>query len=114
MGFAPATKNALIDALAGQGAFISLHTGDCGEDGANAAAKVSRVQATFPAAAAGESTAGEITFTAVPAGTYTHFGVWDAATAGNFIHGHALQPSVVAAAVGDIKVIPFIRFPSTP
>lgn len=102
--------NAVLDAL-GSGTsmhaatYISLHTADPGTTGASEASlgSYARVQVnqdgvTSPywntAASSTMDNNGAVTF---PEGggdaVITHFGIWDAATAGNFIRGGALDSS---------------------
>ena len=90
---------------------VSLHVGDPGKTGANELvvgtdADYVRKSATFGTATVETSaiTAG-LTWTAdVAATTYivTHIGVWDAATAGNFIIGGALAVPETVVASGSL------------
>lgn len=85
--------------------YISLHTADPGETGANEVASsnnYSRASVTnnatnFPAASAGSKSNGTAINFATPSGagwgTVTHFGIWDAASTGNFLFGGALTAS---------------------
>lgn len=95
------------------GTYISLHTGDPGTTGASeasgaGASNYARVQVNAnggaapswgAAAAAAMANVGAITF---PQGgddqVITHFGVYDAASAGNFIRGGALDSQFTYAA----------------
>lgn len=90
---------------------VSLHTGDPGTTGANEVlvatdAAYVRKSATFGAAASGQSAnTGALTWTADAAATtyvVTHIGVWDAATAGNFIVGGALAVPETVVASGSL------------
>jgi hypothetical protein len=66
--------------------FISLHTADPGLTGAHEAAgrDYIRKPGTFADALNGaKALSAPVAFPDLPAGTYTHFGVWDAETAGN-------------------------------
>lgn len=85
------------------GIYIKLHTGDPGEDcTANAATETTRQAATFNAASGGAATlASTVEWTSVAADeTYSHFSLWDAATAGNPIAYGALAASK-AVTTGD-------------
>lgn len=85
--------------------YISLHTGDPGETGANEVASTNAyVRPTFannatnwPAASAGSKSNGVAITFATPTGAgwglVTHFGIWDASTTGNFLIGGALTVS---------------------
>ena len=99
---------ALLNTLRGTsysaaGTYIKLHLGDSGEDGtANAAANAVRQAATFSTATAGSMvTSAAVTWTNVSnTETYTHWSLWDAATAGNCLWTGALSASASVVA-GD-------------
>lgn len=87
-------ENQVLDEIfnAGGGTFpaadpyISLHTADPGETGANEASggSYARQQAPFGAAASGTlSNTGNIDFASMPAATIVAWAVWDAVSAGN-------------------------------
>ena len=87
-------------------AYVSLHTGDPANTGANevlttGGTSYARVLATFSNAVGGSSTVASNTsiVTFAPAGanwgTVTYFGVWDALTAGNFRGSGSLTTSKV-------------------
>lgn len=85
--------------------YISLHTADPGLTGASEATGGTygrqSANTSFAASASGsKATNAALTFTLMPAGTFTHFGVWDASTTGNFLWGGALTASKTLAA-GD-------------
>lgn len=102
--------------------YISLHTADPGETGANevsgnayARVAVTNNATNWPAAAAGLKSNGIVftfpTPTGAGWGTVTHFGIWDAASAGNNLFGGALSvPKTINADdtvqfnVGDIDI----------
>ena len=88
--------------------FISLHTGDPGASGANEvstanwpsyarqdAAQGAAIATGFTAASAkATSNTKQLLYPANDGAAQvvvTHFGIWDAATGGNFIHGDALD-----------------------
>lgn len=92
---------------------VSLHTGDPGTTGANEVLVATdsayvRKSATFGAAASGQSAnTGALTWTAAAGATtyvVTHIGVWDAATAGNFIIGGALAVPETVVASGSLTL----------
>jgi hypothetical protein len=96
-GLTDTGENAVLDEIfnAGVGTFpaadpfISLHTADPGDAGANevtgGAGPYARQQVAFGAAASGTlSNTGAISFAGMPACTVVAWGVNDAATAGNF------------------------------
>lgn len=101
--------------------YISLHTADPGETGASEVAAsngyarepVTNNATNWPAAAAGSKANGTAVTMDTPTGagwgTVTHFGIWDALSAGNFLFGGALAVSntinagnVVEFAIGAI------------
>lgn len=94
--------------------YISLHTGDPGETGASevaASGDYARVSVTnnatnWPAAASGSKANGAVIQFPTPSagwGTVTHFGIWDAATTGNFLFGGALTVSKVINIGDDVE-----------
>lgn len=105
-----ATRETLAAAYAGAGTWISLHTGNPSTTGANEATGGSpayaRKQTTWTAGASDGATGGsQVTFD-VPAGTYTHVGIWSAATSGTFIDSYDIPTDVVMGAQGQIQVTP--------
>lgn len=102
--------------------YISLHTGDPGETGANEVsggsygrASVTNNNTNFPAASGGAKANGaEIAFPTPSAGwgTVSHAGVWDASSGGNFLWGGGLTVSK-AINSGDDVVIPVGDFDVT-
>lgn len=107
MPLIPAELNVIADAEKARLLYVSLHTATPGTTGANEASggapAYARKALVWGASSGGVATATEVTFD-VPAGTYTHFGVWDAVTAGNFRGGNALQTSQVVSSQGQVKV----------
>lgn len=80
--------------------WMSLHTGDPGTTGASEYSGVTRLQ--FPAGTATGGTVSNttaLTFTTSGATAVTHIGIWDAATAGNYVIGAPLGSSVTATSV---------------
>ena len=83
--------------------YIKLHLGDPGEDGTLLpAANTLRKAVSFSAASAGSMAASAtITWTSVPnTETYSHWSLWDAASAGNCLWTGALSSSASVTA-GD-------------
>lgn len=101
MGLSTATANAILDALFNQGTlddtavWISLHTADPGDNGANEVSGGSYARQNGTAAFAAAS-GKAVTNTAIllyetlPAVTVTHAGVWTAQTGGTWRWGSAL------------------------
>lgn len=110
MALTNATKEAAAAAVTGLGSWISLHTGNPGTTGASEATGGSpayaRKQTTWTAGASdGVYSGSEVTFD-VPAGSFTHFGVWTASTGGTFVGGDALSASASPSAQAQVKVTP--------
>ncbi len=105
-----AARETAAQAITALGSYVSLHTADPGTTGASEATGGSpayaRKQTTWSNGASDGQVAGsEVTFD-VPTGTYTHFGVWTAASSGTFIGGAALSGSATLGAQGQVKVTP--------
>lgn len=105
-----ATKEALADAYIALGSYISLHTGSPSTTGANEATGGSpayaRQQTTWSADAVDDGVrAGTQVAIDLPAGTYTHWGLWTASSGGTFIDGGTIT-STTLGAQGQIKVTP--------
>ena len=103
------TKEALADAYIALGDRISLHTGNPGTAGANEASGGSPAYArqvtTWSADTTddGERLGTQVTID-VPAGTYTHVGIWS--SGGSFIDGYDLPTDIVMSVQGQIKITP--------
>jgi len=104
-----ATKNVLADYFASLAPYISLHTNDPGQNGANEVSGGSpayaRKQTTWAPATNGLAIGSEVTFDVPPNTTITHVGFWSAATGGVF------RDSVDSADIsftpqGQVKVTP--------
>jgi hypothetical protein len=83
--------------------YVKLHTGDPGEDGtSNAATETTREAVTWNSAASGSLQASAtIEWTNVSTTeTYTHFSLWDNASAGNCLWTGSLSSSAAVTA-GD-------------
>jgi hypothetical protein len=105
-----ATREALAVYLGTLGTYISLHSASPGSTGANEATGGSpaygRKQTTWAAGSSdGSITGSQVTFDAA-AGTYSHYGIWSAATGGTFVDGGALSTSVTLSGQGQILVTP--------
>jgi len=88
--------------------YISLHTGDPGTTGANevTGGSYARESAAFSQASSNPTTAsnsGAVQFTQATGawGTVTHFGIWSAASSGDYLGGAAVDVSK-AIVLGDI------------
>jgi len=107
MPLTDAERNQIANSEASRLLYASLHTASPGTTGTNEVSggtpAYARKALSFGSASAGTATATEVTFD-VPAGTYTHFGVWDAATSGTFRGGNPLSASQVVSSQGQIKL----------
>lgn len=101
------TKNSLASAYVGLGTWVSVHTASPGTTGANEVTggtpAYARKQTTWGTPTAGVVSGSEVTFD-VPAGTYTHWGLWSAQTGGTFRDGGALTPTSTVGGQTTIKV----------
>jgi hypothetical protein len=103
--------NAAADFVAARAAFVSVHTADpAGTGGSEATGGAyGRKPLAWNPAASGDAAAVEVTID-VPAGTYTHFGLWSAGTGGVFRGGNPLTnaggtpESAIFTSPGQIKV----------
>jgi hypothetical protein len=98
-------KHAMLNQLATLAVFASLHTADPGTTGtgevSGGAPAYARKAITWNAAAAGGLDNNANPVFDVPAGTYTHFGLWSAVTAGTFYGGGTLSAQETYAAQGQ-------------
>lgn len=82
-------RNAALDAMADIAGYASLHTGDPGESGKDEAV-ADRQRIAWNRAAAGYLTSANQPVFTVGRGRYTHFGLWDAPSGGDYIDGGPL------------------------
>lgn len=113
---AAARETAAVAVATTTNSWVSLHTADPGTTGASEATGGSpayaRKQTTWTAGAAdGVSSGSQVIFN-VPAGTYTHAGLWTAATGGTFIGAVSLTSPVLLAAQGEAKITPSVTVSS--
>lgn len=86
---------------------LSIHTADPGTTGASEATggSYARQSAGYSAASAGACVlAAAVSFTLMPAGTFTHLGLWDSTGTPVFLQGAALAASKTLSA-GDTLTI---------
>lgn len=101
-------ENAFLDtlrntSLAVSAVYVKLHLGDPGEAGtSNAAAETTRKSISFSAASGGSmASSATVEWTNVSTTeTYSHFSLWDNASAGNCLWSGALSSSAAVTA-GD-------------
>ncbi|PXX52624.1 hypothetical protein DFR70_1329 [Nocardia tenerifensis] len=104
------TKNALCTAYANIAptVYVSVHIADPNTTGGNEASGGSpayaRVATTWSAPANGQITGSQVTIN-LPPGTYTHAGLWTAATGGTFIDKVAIAPTTLGAQ-GTLLITP--------
>lgn len=103
MAFTNTALNKATDAIT-NGAYLSLHSADPGTTGASLVG--TRQLASFPAASgSGDATVTNKNFTGLAANqAVTYVGLWDAASAGNFLGGFALTGDQSANAAGAYTV----------
>lgn len=109
MALTNATKEAAAVEVTGLGSWVSLHTADPGTTGASEATGGSpayaRKQTTWTAGGSDGIVAGSQVSIDLAAGTYTHFGIWSASTAGTFVGGGSIS-STTLGGQGIILVTP--------
>lgn len=130
-GFSDFLENEILDHIFGAAAYtapatvyVSLHTADPGDTGASEASgsgyarkDVTNNATNFPAASGGAKANGTAITFAQATGNWsssanmTHFGLWDAVTAGNFLGGGALAVAkpvlngdTPSFAIGDLDI----------
>jgi hypothetical protein len=106
MAWTTATRGAAALAITALGNSISVHTGDPGTTGANEASGGS--YARVPTTWAGSAVAGKVTGSDVnvnlPAGTFTHIGIWNG---GTFVGGQAIS-SFIMSSSGTRAITPSV------
>lgn len=111
MAFTTAAKDTAVNSLTALGTYISLHSGDPQTTGANEVASAGRQATTWGTSSGGTAAGTQVSFTSVPAGSYTHYGVWTAANGGTFRWGFELSPGVTLSDVGTVLMTPRVTFP---
>lgn len=110
-GLVAATKETAALAVTGLGAYVSVHTADPGTTDTSEASGGSPAYARAATTWTGGTSDGIVTGSAVvidvPSGTYTHIGLWSAATSGTFI-GSAAITSTTFAAQGTLAITPTV------
>jgi hypothetical protein len=89
--------------------YVSLHSADPGETGANeiSGGSYARKQVTFNAPSGGSMTNSNLLrWDNMPAVTVTHVALWDAATGGNCLWTGALTASVTVSAGASFEIAP--------
>jgi hypothetical protein len=99
---ADAAQNAAI--VPATGYFLSLHTADPGITGASESTE-GRKAITFASSSGGtQASNSSQSWPSAVGGTYTHFGVWTAVTAGTYLRGGQLGASISPPAASTISV----------
>jgi hypothetical protein len=109
-----AELNQTLSSLVGSGTnqknahFISLHTASPGTTGANevAGGTYARVATTWGAISAASVTGSQVTINVPAATTITHWGIWDAGSAGNYYDGGLLPASQTYSSAGTYLLTP--------
>jgi hypothetical protein len=83
--------------------YLSIHTADPGNTGANecSGGSYARTAIEFSAAASKAAANSNTENVVLPACTPTHWGTWDASSGGNFLFSGTLNPNNVAFIAGD-------------
>lgn len=89
MGLSTYAKNLNLDYIATVALYASIHTADPGDNGANevvgGSPAYARLPVTWNPAAGGTLTISNQPEFDLPAGTFTHIGLWDSVSGGNYI-----------------------------
>ena len=111
MGIPNATHQAASNAIAGLGAYISLHTADAGTTGASEATSggYARVQTTWTPGSTGTNM-GSVVNISCAAGTYVQGGIFSALSSGTFVGSAAFGGGnvVVSGTGASISVTPSV------
>ena len=102
-------NNALLEVVTTLGAkYISLHTATPGTSGTNEVAGGSyiRVATTWGAIAGGSVTGSQVTINVPASTTIVYWGIWDAATSGNYYDGGLLPTSEAYSGAGTYLLTP--------
>lgn len=109
-----AFREAVALAATGQGAYISLHTGDPGVTGTSEATGGSPAYARKLTSWTGGASDGSVVGTEVafdvPAGTYTHIACWTAASGGTYLWSQAIS-GITFPGQGILKISPIFQVP---
>lgn len=117
VGLASAHVNSILNVFratnytAPANVYVKLHTGDPGSAGtSNASAETTRKQLAFGAPSGGAIVSSAVSWTNWTAGseTITHFSIWDASTAGNFLQSGALSASKAVANGDTLNLTPTV------
>ena len=97
--------NAAVNGLASAGSHVSFHTGDPGTTGANEISGT-RAATTWGTASNGSRVGSQVS-ASIPAGTtVTHWGLFSAATGGQFLFGGALAAPESFGSAGTLQHTP--------
>lgn len=109
MPYTATALNNAVNGIATAATWISLHTADPSTTGTNEATggSYARQQTTWGSASSGSRAGSQVTFS-VPAGTYTHWGIWSASSAGTFHYGGTLSSSETYGSPGSLLHTPTI------
>lgn len=112
MGLGTGLANVMLDAVDTYAVWLSLNTGNPGNNGANEVSGITRIATTWSPASNKVKTGATKLLTVPPAGsptTVTHFSVWTAQTGGTFACGDTLsQPETYSVNGGTYALTPQI------
>lgn len=108
MPFTVPAENAAVTGVKNAGNFISLHTADPLATGASEVVGGTYARkATTWGTVSGSAVTGSAITADVPAGTtITHWGLWSALTAGDFLYGGTLPASETFGSTGTYSLTP--------
>jgi hypothetical protein len=102
-------NNALLEIVTTKGArYISLHTASPGTTGASevTGGTYARVATTWGSIAAGSVTGSQVTINVPASTTIQYWGIWDAASGGNYYDGGALPAQETYGSAGTYLLTP--------
>lgn len=108
MAFTNTALNAAVNGIAAAGTRISFHSADPGTTGASEIAGTGRPATTWGTATTGSRVGSQVSAPIGAGVTVTHWGIWDAASAGNFYYGGALSAPESFGAAGTLLHTPTI------
>ena len=111
MAFTSASKDAAVNALTQLGSWVALCNQDPGTVGTGEVTAAGRVQTQWGTSSSGTATGTQLTFSSVPAGSYSFYAVFSAQTGGTYRWGFQLSPGITRRDVGSVLLTPRVTFP---
>ena len=109
--FSATGEDAALDGsggLGGGGTYISLHSASPGTTGASeiSGGSYARVQTTWSASSGGSKAGSQVTLNVPASTTIAYFGIWSAASSGNYVGGGPLPNSETYTGAGSYLLTP--------